>query len=117
MEGEPERHKMVLIASHKSGADEWYCPTCGRRFLMKWPPNYQRTILEAGDETAVHCGSSGELEIQAAQLCPEEAGSSPDDPSPDDPSLDDPSPDDPYLAPLQEWMDQVDFDRWWKPDN
>jgi hypothetical protein len=29
-------------------------------------------------------------------------------------SLDDPSPDDPYLALWQAWMDQVDFDSWWR---
>lgn len=111
MEGEPERHRMVLMGSREAGTDEWYCPICGRRFLMKWPPNYHRTILEAGDETAVHCSSSGELEILAAQTDQEEAGSSSDDPSPDDPSLDDP-----YLAPWQVWMDQVDFESRWKTE-
>jgi hypothetical protein len=107
MEGEPKRHKMVLMASHESGADEWYCPVCGRRFLMAWPPDYHRTILDAGDETAVHCGSSGELEIQAAHL--RQDG--------EDSSLEDPYSDDPYLAPWREWLDQVDFDSWWQPDN
>jgi hypothetical protein len=56
-----EHHEMMLAITHPSGAEEWYCPTCGRRFLLKWPPAYQKIILEPGDEYAAHSGSKGEI--------------------------------------------------------
>lgn len=54
-----ERHEMILKQTHEGGAEEWYCPTCGRRFLMQWPPNFKRIVLECGDENAIHTGSKG----------------------------------------------------------
>jgi hypothetical protein len=56
-------HEMQLVRTHTSGAEEWYCPTCGRRFLMHWPPTYKKIVLEVGDEYAAHVGGKG-----AAQL-------------------------------------------------
>jgi hypothetical protein len=58
-----EHHEMVLETTHSSGAEEWFCPTCGRRFLMQWPPAYKKIILEAGDEEALHSGNKGGLRI------------------------------------------------------
>lgn len=58
---ENERHTMVRVNKSEEGAEEWYCPTCGRRFLMQWPPNYKRTILEPGDESVTHVGGKGEM--------------------------------------------------------
>ena len=62
-----EQHEMVLEMTHASGAEEWYCPTCGRRFLMQWPPAYEMVILEVGDQYAQHSGSIGGLRIGSAQ--------------------------------------------------
>ena len=56
-----EHHEMVLSVTHPSGAEEWFCPVCGRRFLLKWPPAYQKIVLEPGDEYAAHSGSKGEM--------------------------------------------------------
>jgi hypothetical protein len=56
-----DRHIMQLATRHPSGAEEWNCPTCGRRFLLEWPPEYKKTILEPGDEAAMHSGSKGSL--------------------------------------------------------
>jgi hypothetical protein len=58
-----EHHEMVLETTHSSGAEEWYCPTCGRRFLLQWPPTYKKIVLECGDEEALHSGSKGGLRI------------------------------------------------------
>jgi hypothetical protein len=55
---ELEHHKMQLERRHPSGAEEWFCPTCGRRFLIQWPPMYSMVVLEPGDEDARHSGSS-----------------------------------------------------------
>lgn len=52
-------HKMYLVETKPSGYQEWYCPECGRRFLMQWPPNYEKIVLTPGDFNAVHIGSVG----------------------------------------------------------
>jgi hypothetical protein len=59
--GDQEHHDMVLEATHESGAEEWFCPTCGRRFIMRWPPTYEKTVLVPGDEFAIHSGSKGDM--------------------------------------------------------
>ena len=58
-----EHHVMVLEGVHPSGAEEWFCPTCGRRIMMQWPPNYKKIVLEPGDEYAVHSGGKGGLQM------------------------------------------------------
>ena len=61
-------HEMQLTMTHPSGEEEWYCPTCGRRFLMHWPPEYRRVVLEPGDEYAVHSGGTGGLSVSPPQV-------------------------------------------------
>jgi len=63
-----EHHKMELVYSHPSGVDEMYCPICGRRILIQWPPNYKKIVLENGDEYAIHSGGKGGLEIGAPSI-------------------------------------------------
>lgn len=65
---EVEHHEMSLVDRHASGAEEWCCPTCGRRFVMTWSPNYQKVVLEPGNEYAEHSGSKGELRLAASQV-------------------------------------------------
>ena len=65
---EQSTHEMVLEATHSSGAEEWYCPTCGRRFMLKWPPGYQKVILNAGDESVSHSGGKGGLSMGSLQI-------------------------------------------------
>jgi len=93
-----QHHEMVLEKIHESGAEEWYCPVCGRRFLMQWPPNYSRIVLEPGDETAIHSGGKGSVrassEIQEAE---EELI----------------AVDAPELEPFNQWFEQVDFESLW----
>ncbi len=33
-----KHHEMVLERTHVSGVEEWYCPSCGRRFLVQLIP-------------------------------------------------------------------------------
>lgn len=63
-------HAMALVRAFESGAEEWHCPECGRRFVMQWPPHYKRIILDAGDEMALHSASKGGLHINAALAGP-----------------------------------------------
>jgi hypothetical protein len=53
---------MVLNGSTVSGDEEWVCPTCGRRLLLRWPPDYEKLVLEHGDDTAIHVGGKGGLQ-------------------------------------------------------
>lgn len=63
-----EQHEMVVKQSYPSGAQEFYCPTCGRRFILQWPPAYQRIILDEGDENAIHSSGSGGLTMQVSSV-------------------------------------------------
>ena len=70
---------MVLTGRAESGAEEWACPTCGRRMLLRWPPDYEKLVLEHGDDTAVHVGGKGGLRVGQAVVAPAVAADVPDD--------------------------------------
>ncbi|MFN8474941.1 MAG: hypothetical protein U0822_22325 [Anaerolineae bacterium] len=52
-----EVHEMQLVSTHPSGAEEWHCPTCGRRVLLQSQLDYQRITLERGDVYALAWGA------------------------------------------------------------
>ncbi|MEU4822442.1 hypothetical protein AB0H37_11285 [Actinomadura sp. NPDC023710] len=54
-------HELRRLRTGDTGLEEWACPTCGRRLLLRWPPRYHKTIVEAGDERAGHIGRSDEI--------------------------------------------------------
>ncbi|MEV6212432.1 hypothetical protein [Kitasatospora sp. NPDC051914] len=47
-----------MTARLADGTDEWSCPTCGRRIALRRPPNPGITVLEPGDDSAVHIGAT-----------------------------------------------------------
>ena len=49
-----KHHEMIFKKIHISGLEEWYCPICGRRFLVQWLPAYMMIILAAGDKIIRH---------------------------------------------------------------
>ncbi|TYB41378.1 hypothetical protein [Actinomadura chibensis] len=51
-------HEMRMVRTEESGLEEWACPTCGRRMLLRWPPHYEKRIVEPGDARACHVGSA-----------------------------------------------------------
>lgn len=63
-------HEMRMVRTEESGLEEWACPTCGRRMLLRWPPHYEKRVIEPGDARACHVGS--------AAPCPTGTGGSPD---------------------------------------
>lgn len=69
---ESSSHQMELAVTHPTGDEEWFCPTCGRRFLMHWPPAYKKVILEPGDEFAIHSGNKGGVHLSPPQISPAE---------------------------------------------
>ena len=63
---------------------------------MRWPPDYQRIILEAGDEYAVHSGGKGGLRLETPQVSEVEEPEFPDG----------------LRAALEDLLEDVDFDNW-----
>jgi hypothetical protein len=96
-EKQPEEHKMILDKIDSTGIEEWYCPTCGRRFLLQWPPEYKKVILDPGDENVSHNGGKSGLRLGISQVVHQ----------------DDPKEDDPALTPWIEWMKHVNFECLW----
>jgi len=111
-----EHHKMVLTSSHPNGVDEMYCPTCGRRILIQWPPDYKKTILDTGDEYAIHSAGKGGLEMGAPQIA-EQTKFSAQVASIQDSAYDGPvqftAQDEARLAQWEKWLDQIGFEGWW----
>ncbi|WP_242892912.1 hypothetical protein [Actinomadura litoris] len=50
-------HEMQMVRVGESGLEEWVCPVCGRRLMLRWPPNYEKRVIEPGDEEAGHVGA------------------------------------------------------------
>ena len=99
-----EQHDMQLVATHPTGAEEWYCPVCKRRFLIHWPPNYEKVILETGDEYAIHSGGKGGLQMRPPQV--DLQGSY---------EQEEPTLSVELRAALEEALKDIDFDDW--PDS
>jgi hypothetical protein len=70
MSASPQRHEMVHKGIDQSGAEEWLCRECGRHFVIRWPPNYDRLVLDPGDESATHFGRKGDAVIRHIQVSP-----------------------------------------------
>ena len=52
-------HNLVLLGRSESGDEEWECPTCRRRLMVRWEPDFSREVLERGDDSATHVGATG----------------------------------------------------------
>jgi len=61
-------HEMVFEKTHLSGVEEWYCPSCGRRFLVQWPPAYKMIILDPGEKDTRHNLSKVNSQRGASQV-------------------------------------------------
>lgn len=81
-------HEILVVKKHTSGAEEWYCPTCARRFIVQWSPEYQCIVLNQGDETAIYNMGRGALVLLApVDVVSEER-----------------------LAPWQQWIEHLDLE-------
>jgi hypothetical protein len=70
----PPPHEMVHVGTDASGMEEWRCPVCGRHFIVRWPPDWERLVLVEGDADAPHVGSKGEASLTGIQLTPAATG-------------------------------------------
>lgn len=50
---------MVPAGLTESGAEEWLCPVCDRRILLRWPPRFEMLVVHEGDSAATHAGAKG----------------------------------------------------------
>lgn len=93
-----KHHEMVLEKTHISGVEEWYCPDCGRRFLVQWPPSYKMVVLEQGEKDTRHNVSRTNTRIISEPVQQAEES----------------EPIEEFrLMPWIQWMDKVDFDSRW----
>jgi hypothetical protein len=69
-----ESHEMRLETLYPSGAEEWLCPQCGRRFVAQWEPQFRRVILEQGQNNIIHQGQARNL-LEDVAVNPEESDS------------------------------------------
>jgi hypothetical protein len=74
-----EVHRMARQETEHSGFQEWWCPTCGRRLLFSWPPNYRKIVIDPGNVWAQHAGGTGGVDpvgvsipTQASQIWTDE---------------------------------------------
>ncbi len=91
-----ERHEMHRVQQFNTGAEEWECHECGRRFIILLEPNFQKVILEQGDENVIHFGGSAEISMGVTQSEP-------------DGELDEVS-----LEPVKRWLNTIDFESLWR---
>jgi hypothetical protein len=64
-------HEMIAVTSGEAGSEEWNCPRCGRRLLLRWPPRFSRTVLHPGDDRVPHVGARSEAPPTAELTEPE----------------------------------------------
>jgi hypothetical protein len=86
---EEQNHIILKTRTYSSGAQEWYCPTCGRRFIVQWKPEYQRVILEVGDDCAIHNTGTGAFIARCS------------------------GPEDEWLKPWMDWVESEEFESLW----
>ena len=68
-------HHMTLVQSYPTGAQDWLCPVCGRRFVMQMQRNpIRRVILVEGDNETAHTGSTGGLQMGGVEIKRDEPG-------------------------------------------
>ena len=96
-----KHHEMILEKTHISGVEEWYCPTCGRRFLVQWPPAYKMVILVQGDKDIRHNVSKANSLIGSFPLAKATKTRGTD------------SIEESRLSPWIKWMEKVGFEDMW----
>ena len=79
-------HRMELICT-RDEFDELFCPVCGRRILLRWPPGYEKIVVDVGDGFIIHNFGKGGLDIGGIEVEQKD-----------------------YLAPFEEFLDEQQDD-------
>jgi hypothetical protein len=100
-EFQQERHQMIFKSGDDGGADELYCPTCGRKILVNWTPEFQKTVIDPGNETAIHVAGSEGLTVGVADLSQQETAVENEEAR---------------LQDWEGWLSDMDFSGLWSQD-
>jgi hypothetical protein len=104
-----EKHEMIFAKTHSSGAEEWNCPTCGRRMLVRWEPKFKRTVLEAGSPNATHSGFKSDVQVGDRIVSSiNENALSEETETPIDEAR---------LVPWETWLEDSNFENLWDSDD
>ncbi len=68
---------MTRTRTLEPGLEEWSCTRCARRLLFRRPPEFEKIVLERGDEWAAHVGSTGSLQMGTVETLPAGPGGLP----------------------------------------
>lgn len=68
-------HQMTRTRTLAQGVEEWSCAECSRRLLLRRPPQFEKVVLEPGDEWAAHVGATGGLQPAGMNARPAEPSS------------------------------------------
>lgn len=63
-------HEMTRTRTLARGVEEWSCTRCTRRLLFRRPPEFEKIVLERGDEWAAHVGGTGGLHMGTTETLP-----------------------------------------------
>jgi hypothetical protein len=63
-------HRMTRTQELEHGTDEWSCTQCARRLLLRRPPEFDKVVLERGDETVTHFGGTAGIQITGVAAFP-----------------------------------------------
>jgi hypothetical protein len=61
---------MARTRTLEPGVEEWSCTQCSRRLLFRWPPAFEKVVLDRGDEWAAHVGGAGGMQVAAVTAEP-----------------------------------------------
>jgi len=61
-------HEMTRTRALERGVEEWSCSQCSRRLLFRWPPRFEKVVLDRGDEWVAHVGGAGGMQMTAATV-------------------------------------------------
>jgi hypothetical protein len=93
-----QQHEMRLQTIYPSGAQEWFCPTCSRRFIVQWQPTPNIIDLEVGAQHVSHTGSTGDFNLRPPRIRQTKN---------EDPVLSDE-----LRAALEDVLEDIDLDDW-----
>jgi hypothetical protein len=68
---------MTRIRTLEPGVEEWSCTQCTRRLLLRRPPEFEKVVLDRGDEWTMHVGATGGLRLGPMEANPAGPGDLP----------------------------------------
>jgi len=63
-------HRMTRTQELGHGREEWSCTQCSRRLLLRMPPEFDKVVLDRGDETVAHVGGTAGVQITGVSASP-----------------------------------------------